>query len=169
MAASSLEHAAEARAALRAIASDPAHGPGALDSPQMTANLLQDFLPDAPPETGLLVAAASAGLPAALRGYLAQGMDPMTAIRLAAASLAGRTAFTSETCEWVAAELAIAVGLASAGEVLVAARPAKPTGPPRYRPGQRQSTPPASASRCQVRTATPRLRRRPPARGTGNG
>ncbi len=88
MAASSLEHAGVARAALRAIVSDAVHGPGALNSPQTTAGLLEDFLPDEPRETGLLVA----GVPATLRGYAAQDMDPATAIRLAAASFAGRTA-----------------------------------------------------------------------------
>ncbi len=54
MAAPAFEHADEARAALRAIVSDPAHGPAALDNPQTTANLLQDYLPDAPREAGLL-------------------------------------------------------------------------------------------------------------------
>ncbi len=56
MAAISFEHADEARAALRAIVSDPAHGPDALGNPQATANLLQDLLqdllPDAPRESG---------------------------------------------------------------------------------------------------------------------
>jgi len=51
-AAISFEHADEARAALRAIVSDPAHGPDALGNPQATANLLQDLLPDAPRESG---------------------------------------------------------------------------------------------------------------------
>ncbi len=110
------EHAQEARAALRAIVSDPVHGPDVLNSPQTTANLLHDLLPDAPREASLLVAAASAGIPATLRCHVAQGIDPATAIRLAAASLSGRTALTPDVCEWVAAELASAFGLASAGE-----------------------------------------------------
>ena len=109
MAGTSFKHAEEARAALRAIVSDPAYGADALASPQTMANLLQDFLPDAPRESGLPVAAASAGLPAMLRGHVAQGMDARTATSLAAASFASLTAFTPDTCEWVAAELAIAL------------------------------------------------------------
>ena len=120
MAGSSLEHADEARAALHAIVADPVHGAGALDNQEQTANLLHDFLPDAPREAGLLVAAISARLPAALLGYAAQHIDPATSVRLAAASLAGRTAFTPEACEWAAAELAIAIGLGSADELAVA-------------------------------------------------
>ena len=126
MAGSSFEHAAEARAALHAIVTDPAHGVQALDSPERTANLLHDFLPDAPREAGLLVAAVSVGLPAALRGYAAQHIDPATAVRLAAASLAGRTAFTPEACEWVAAELAIAIGLQSADKLAIGRGAAEP-------------------------------------------
>src|SRR5260370_11940499 len=126
MAGSSLEHADEARAALHAIVADPANGAGALDSPERTANLLHDFLPDAPREAGLLIAAISGGLPAALRGYAAQHKDPTTAGHLAAASLAGRTAFTPDACEWVASELAIAIGLGSADELAVAPGAAEP-------------------------------------------
>lgn len=113
MAASPLEHAEEARAALRAIVSDPEHGPGALSSGQTMANLLHDLLPDAPREAGLLTAAASAGLPEMLRGYAAQGVDESMAVGLAAAAFAGRTAFAAESCEWVATELAIALGMES--------------------------------------------------------
>src|ERR1035438_4180830 len=58
MADSSFEHADEARAALRAIASDPAYGAQALSSAAIMSNLLRDFLPDAPRESGLLTAAA---------------------------------------------------------------------------------------------------------------
>jgi len=53
MDASSFEHADEAKAALRAIVSDPAHGTDALSSPQTMTNLLRDFLPEAPREAGL--------------------------------------------------------------------------------------------------------------------
>ena len=116
MAAISFDRANEARAALQAIVSDPAHGPDALDDSQTTANLLQDLLPDAPRETGLLIAASVAGLPAILRSHVAQGMDIATAISLAAATLTGRTAFPPEACEWVATELAIALGLAAPGQ-----------------------------------------------------
>src|SRR5258708_6513212 len=70
------------------------------------ANLLQHFQPDAPRETGLLVAAASAALPAVLGGYVVQGMDATMAFGLAAASFASLTAFTLDACEYVAGGLA---------------------------------------------------------------
>ncbi|HEX6934717.1 MAG TPA: hypothetical protein VF162_21430 [Streptosporangiaceae bacterium] len=76
------------------------------------SNLLQDLLPDAPRETSLLVAAAAARVPDLIRGQVSHGMDVRTAVRLAAASLADRTAFGHDACEWVAAELAISLGLA---------------------------------------------------------
>ena len=115
MADSSFEHADEARAALRAIASDPAYGAQALSSAAIMSNLLRDFLPDAPRESGLLTAAAEKDLAGLLRQHVSQGLDVTTAIRLAAASFAASTAFTPDACEWAAAELAIALGLASAG------------------------------------------------------
>ena len=115
MADSSFEHADEARAALRAIASDPAYGAQALSSAPIMSNLLRDFLPDAPRESGLLTAAAEKDLAGLLRQHVSQGLDVTTAIRLAAASFAASTAFTPDACEWAAAELAIALGLASAG------------------------------------------------------
>lgn len=118
MAAGPLEHAGQARTALQAIVSDPQHGAAALDSPQTISNLLGDLLPDAPRESGLMMAAAAAGLPGALRGHIAQGLDPATAITLAAAALAGRTAFTADACQWVAGELAIALGLAPADQLV---------------------------------------------------
>jgi len=78
----SWEHAAEARAALNAIVTDPEHGVPALSSPQTMSNLLKDLLPDAPREKSILVAAAEAGLANNLRQHVDQGMDPNTAIRL---------------------------------------------------------------------------------------
>lgn len=117
MAALSFEHAQEARAALLAIVSDPEHGADALSSAQTMANLLHDLLPDAPREAGLLTAAVTAGLPAMLRSYAAQGMDGETAVSLAGAAFAARTAFTPDACEWVAAELAVALGLETRGRM----------------------------------------------------
>ena len=107
----SWEHADEARAALNAIMTDPEHGAAALSSPQTMSNLLKDLLPDAPREKSLLVAAAEAGLANTLRDHVAQGMDPDTATRLAASSLAVSTPFTPEACNWVTSEIAIALGI----------------------------------------------------------
>lgn len=107
------EHADEARAALSAIVSDPALGADALKGPDTIANLLGDYLPDAPREAGLLVAAVKAGIPAALADHAAQGTDVAIAVRLAAESMAARTAYTSDACEWAASELAIAFAAAT--------------------------------------------------------
>ena len=114
MSASLFEHSAAARRALRVIVTDPAYGPAALESTQMVANMLQDLLPDAPRESSVLVAAASAGMPAKLRSHAAQGLMPAAAIRLAAAALESRTAYPPETCEWAAREYAIALGIDAA-------------------------------------------------------
>ncbi len=111
MALARLKYAAGARAALHAITSDPSYGAAALSSAQTMANLLRDYLPDAPRETGLLIAAASAGVSEALSDHVAQGLDARTAVNLAASSLETASAFTPEACEWVAVELAIALGL----------------------------------------------------------
>ena len=89
----SFEHAAEARAALHAIVSDPVYGAAALSNAQTMSNLLKDFLPDAPREKAVLVAAAEAGLAGSLREHVSQGMDVSTAKRLTASSFASSTPF----------------------------------------------------------------------------
>jgi len=111
----SWEHAAEARAALNAIVSDPEHGVSALSSAQTMSNLLKDLLPDAPREKSILVAAAEAGLADTLRDHVAQGMDPSTAIRLTASSFSSTTPFTPEACSWVTGEIAGALGISQPG------------------------------------------------------
>jgi hypothetical protein len=107
----SWEHAAEARAALNAIVTDPQHGVGALSSAQTMSNLLKDLLPDAPREKSILVAAAEAGLADTLRQHVGQGMDPDTAIRLTSSSFSSTTPFTPEACSWVTGEIATALGM----------------------------------------------------------
>ena len=129
----SFEHADQARAALQAIVTDPQHGVAALSSSQTMANLLKDLLPDAPREKSILVAAAEAGLAGTLRDHVAQGMDPATAIRLAASSFSASTPFTPDACAWVANELAIALGIVPASSRPPAgpgAAAAAPTSPP---------------------------------------
>src|SRR5579859_5783020 len=112
MAAVSFEHADEVRAALHAIVSDPAHGPQALSSPRVMASLLGDLLPDAPRESGLLAAAVQRDVAGMLREHVSSGLNAEVAVRLSASAFARSTAFTPEACQWVAAELAIALGLA---------------------------------------------------------
>lgn len=111
MADGSWEHASEARAALNAIVADPDHGVAALSNAQTMSNLLKDYLPDAPREKSILVAAAEAGLADTLREHVSEGMDPDTAIRLTASSFSSSTPFTTEACNWVADELAVALGI----------------------------------------------------------
>ncbi|HEX5187914.1 MAG TPA: hypothetical protein VFW16_00115 [Streptosporangiaceae bacterium] len=112
----SWEHAAEARAALNAIVSDPEHGAAVLSSAQTMSNLLKDLLPDAPREKSILVAAAEAGLADSLRQHVDQGMDPNTAIRLTASSFSSTTPFTPDACSWVTGEIATALGISHGGE-----------------------------------------------------
>ena len=107
----SWEHASQARAALNAIVTDPDHGVAALSNAQTMSNLLKDYLPDAPREKSILVAAAEAGLADTLRDHVAQGMDPNTAIRLTASSFSSSTPFTPEACNWVTDEIAVALGI----------------------------------------------------------
>jgi hypothetical protein len=111
------EHAAEARAALNAIVTDPEHGAEALSSPRTMSNLLKDLLPDAPREKNLLVAAAEAGLADTLRGHVAQGMDSSTAIRLTASTFSDSTPLTPDACSWVAGEIAVALGISTPAEI----------------------------------------------------
>ena len=99
----------EALNALRAIAADPQYGAEALSSAPMMTNLLKDMLPDAPREANVLITAAGAGVPTALQGYLAQGMDAGTATQLAAGVLADRTALTADACTWATSSLATAL------------------------------------------------------------
>ena len=114
------EHAAEARAALNAIVTDPEHGVAVLSSPRTMSNLLKDLLPDAPREKNLLIAAAEAGLADTLSEHVAQGMDPATAIRLTASSFSVRTPLTPEACCWVTAEMAVAMGITETNDAVPA-------------------------------------------------
>src|SRR5258708_17284120 len=111
------QHAAEARAALNAIVTDPEHGVQVLSSAKTMSNLLKDLLPDAPREKSLLVAAAEAGLADTLREDVSQGMDPSTAIRLTASSLAVSSPLTPEACSWVTGEIATAMGISRPTEL----------------------------------------------------
>ena len=128
----SWEHAADARAALNAIVTDPDHGVAALSSAQTMSNLLKDLLPDAPREKTILVAAAEADLAGKLREHVGLGMDPQTAVRLAASSFSDSNPFTPDACNWVANELAGAMGISepvAPGQSPASNEPAPPAGP----------------------------------------
>jgi len=156
MADMSWSHAGSARATLRAIVSDPDHGPGALSSPRVMANLLNDYLPDAPREKLLLLAAVDAGIAEALREHVSAGLDPVTAIRLTASSLAASTAIDPEACEWAAIEFAVALGLLdeSAAAELAGQR-AKEAVRPAVEPTTQRPAPVAAAERTVLPNRAP--------------
>jgi len=106
------EHARDVREAVRIVASDPDLGPATLSDAPAMPNLLKDLLPDAPREKNLLVAAAEARLAAMMLDHVYQGIDATSAIRLAAASFGANTHFTTDACDWVSTELAVALDLA---------------------------------------------------------
>lgn len=105
------------RAVLAAIVADPAFGPAALSHPATLFSLLSEYLPDSPPERGLLLAAAQVDVPGAVRDYVAAGMSRGMAIQLAAGRLAARTSFPDQACLWAASEFALALGLAGADQL----------------------------------------------------
>ena len=152
------EHAAEARAALNAIVTDPEHGAAALSSPRTMSNLLKDLLPDAPREKNLLVAAAEAGLADKLRGHVAEGMDSSTAIRLTASTFSDSSPLTPDACSWVAGEIAVALGISTPAEIGVPGTAS--AGADQF--GQVQSTGPGSSYSSEAPT---REHARPAARG----
>src|SRR5215469_810058 len=136
----SWEHASEARAALNAIVTDPDHGIAALSNASTMSNLLKDYLPDAPREKSILVAAAESGLADTLREHVGQGMDPSTAIRLTASSFSSSTPFTPEACSWVTGEIAVALGISEPSSPLGAGP--QDSGPPGVAPGTTPAYPP---------------------------
>ena len=116
-----------ARVALAAIVADADLGPAALSDPGALSNLLSDYLPGSPRETGLLTAAAQADVAGRLREHVTHGMDPATAIRITAATLEARTAYPAEACMWVTGELAIAIGITTADRLPQLVAPWQPT------------------------------------------
>jgi len=108
-----------ARTALRAIVSHPELGVAALSSAQAMSTALRDLLPGQPREIQVLVAAAEEGLAEALSYHVARGMDPVTVRGKVARSFARHTGFRPAACQWAVDELAVVLGLDSAG-----ARPA---------------------------------------------
>lgn len=111
MAAAPLEHADQARLALRTIVTE--HGPQMLSRPGTLSNLLADLLPDAPRIARILVAAAQDHIADELREHTSAGMDAVTATRLTATMFADATMFPADACAWVVGEFALALGLVS--------------------------------------------------------
>ena len=159
MAEMSWEYADQVRAALRAIVSDPDYGSAALSSPRIVSNLLKDYLPDAPREKGILVAAAEAGLAGTLRDHVSTGMDPATAIRLTASSFAANTVFQVDACEWVTRELAVALELIRGDSAV--SLDATPAGPVASPPAQ-VSPAPAQVAPAPTQVSPPPAQVSPP-------
>jgi serine/threonine protein kinase, bacterial len=104
----------QARAALRAIVSDPDRGRPALSNAEAMSAALGDLLPGMPRETKVLVAAAEKGVSVALGVYVARGMDPGLVREKVARAFARKTGFKAAACQWVVDELAAVLGLDSA-------------------------------------------------------
>lgn len=111
---SSWDPRGEAQGTLRTIVADPRYGAATLSNAPVMGGLLRSALPGAPREASVLVAAAEAGVPWNLQSSLAQGMELTAASRLAAGSLADRTALTPDACTWAVAALAAALGMSGA-------------------------------------------------------
>lgn len=105
------EHADQVRAALQAIVHDPEYGAAALSSPQLISNLLRDYLPEAPLEKNLLIAAAEDGVADQLRDSAVPGADISTVMRAIETSFRNRRGLTEDASNWVIRELTIALGL----------------------------------------------------------
>src|SRR5215475_7244902 len=116
MAAAPLEHADQARLALRTIVTE--HGPEMLSRPRMLSNLLADLLPDAPRIARLLVTAAQDRVARELSEHTSAGMDVATASAMVASSFAGATMLAPDACAWVVSEFAVALGLVADPEQL---------------------------------------------------
>jgi hypothetical protein len=104
-----------ARAALRAIVSDPGLGLAALSSSQAMSVALKNLLPGRQKEAMVLVAAAEDGLAEALRYYAAHGVEPDAARAVVATAFAEHTGFRPAACQWAVGELATVLRLDSAG------------------------------------------------------
>jgi hypothetical protein len=124
---------AEVRAALQAIMSDPSLGQQVLWNRSLMAGVIKDYLPDAPRETGILLAAVEHGVPETLRGHLASGMDTPTAISRTASWFADRTMYAPDASNWVVGEIALAMGLSTPAEPGVQAQPPQQS-PPQWQP-----------------------------------
>jgi WD40 repeat protein len=132
------EHADRAQAALRAIMDDPGLGVAVLSNGRLAANVLEDLLPDAPRERAILVLAAQAGIAQALLDHAGQGLDRATASSLAVVLLEANSPLDPDSCEWVVAQIAAAIGLARAAE------------PDRHEPTRLSPVPVASAEPLQA-------------------
>ena len=156
----SSENRAELRAALQAIVSDPNLGPHALSDRNLMAGVIKDYVPDAPRETGILLAAVEHGVPETLRGHIANGVDAPTAISRTASWFADRTMYAPDASGWVVGEIALAMGLSTPAESGLQAQPPPQPQPPVQPPVQ----PPQSPPRGTPFQSQPQYQPEPPTR-----
>src|SRR5579862_8112556 len=147
------DNRAEVRAALQAIVSDPSLGQQALSDRHLMAGVIKDYLPDAPREAGILVAAVEHGVPGTLRGHVATGMVVPTAISRTASWFADLTMYAPDASSWVVGEIAHAMGLSTPAE------PGLQTQPPSQ--SQSQGPPPQSPPQESQFQPRPQLRPQP--------
>lgn len=121
------EGGSQARRALASIVAAPDLGPSALSAPGILANVLADYMPEAPRETAVLLAASRADVAGALTAHAGQGMDPATSIRITSASLAADSGYNAEMSLWAVAEIAVALGLASTDQMPALSPPSQRT------------------------------------------
>ncbi len=124
------EHADQVRAALQAIVQDPEYGAAALSSPRLISNLLRDYLPEAPLEKNLLIAAAEEGVADQLRDNAVPGADISVVMRSIETSFRNRRGLTEDASSWVVGELSIALGLSSGEDATTRADPEGIVSPP---------------------------------------
>ncbi len=145
------EYAQQARLALRTIVAE--QGQQILSDPRALANLLADLLPESPTLARILVTAAQDKIADELRLHTSDGMDAVTAARLATASFATATMINPQVCEWAVAEFARALGL-TASPVL-ATVPAEPITAPAESPSLHPDLPqPTAVAEVSVTTET---------------
>jgi hypothetical protein len=116
MADESFDHAAKVRVVLRLIVSFPAYGVAALSDAGSLSAALSWLLADSPRERSALVTAAEAGVADMIRRRVSAGLDASAAVKLSAESLAvlSPLPLPLDTWYWVAAEMALALGLITA-------------------------------------------------------
>ncbi|HEX5188340.1 MAG TPA: hypothetical protein VFW16_02280 [Streptosporangiaceae bacterium] len=169
----SFEHVTETRAALRTIVCDPAYGAAALSNVRIMSDVLPRLLRGAQLERSVLVTAAGESLASTMLKHVSEGMDPGTAVRLAASFLNAISPVPLEACYWVAAELALALGLITVEQAdelgsCAAGPPGSPGSPASPDDSAAHSADSAARDGSHPRTiGSPRPPRPPPAGSAG--
>lgn len=138
--------------ALKSIVAD--FGTKALSTPSILENVLHDLLPDSLRQVSLIVAAGGSLVASSLQEQVANGMDPDTAVRLAATKLTEQTPFDAAGCRWVTSEFARALGY-QVSELVEASPAPTPTADPVTVAPVMPAAPAEPARRDQAETVLP--------------